>query len=202
MNYTEISLEKLRKISIKEAHKISKEQKIDLLIYVAKAGFPIAKYMNEVFEVPLLGIGAQRKGNKLKQIVGPIMTFMPRFVRDILISFELKSKVHKQDTERHVVFHESLKEVKKEEIRTILVIDDSVDTGHSMKRCCDVIQKEFPEAQIVSYSLNVWEQSKEIFQADYCSFVDTVIRAPMSKDSKEYKKFCKMYDDETRNGYT
>lgn len=201
MNYIEISLEKLRKISIKEANKISKEQKIDLIIYVAKAGFPIATYMNEVFEVPLLGIGAQRKGNKLKQIVGPIMTFMPRFVRDILISFELKSKVHKQDTERHVVFHESLKEIKKEETRTILLIDDSVDTGHSMKRCCDVIQKEFPKAQIISYSLNVWEQSKEIFQTDYCSFADTVIRAPMSKDSKEYKKFCKMYDDETRNGY-
>lgn len=61
MKYTDLSLKELRKISIDEAIKIRNDYPVDLIIYVAKAGFPIAIYMNEVFRAELLGINAQRK---------------------------------------------------------------------------------------------------------------------------------------------
>lgn len=201
MNYTELSLEKLKEVSIEAANKIASERKIDLIIYIAKAGFPIAFYMNEVFQCQLLGIGAQRKGNKMKQLVAPIISFMPRLVRDILISIELKSKVHKEDADRHVEFHESIKKISPKPMNAILVVDDSVDTGHSMVEVIKKVKEEFTETEVFSYSLNVWKQSEELFKTDYSSYTDTVIRAPMSKDSKEYKIFCSMYEKETHNGY-
>lgn len=201
MNYTELSLEKLKEVSIEAANKIASERKIDLIIYIAKAGFPIAFYMNEVFQCQLLGIGAQRKGNKMKQFLAPVISCMPRFVRDMLISIELKSKVHKKDIERHVEFHESIKKIDPQLIDTILVVDDSVDTGHSMVEVVKRVKEKFTGTEVVSYSLNVWKQSEELFKTDYLSYIDTVIRAPMSKDSKEYKVFCNMYEKETQNGY-
>ena len=201
MNYTELSLEKLKEISIEAAEKIASERKIDLMVYIAKAGFPIAFYMNEVFQCQLLGIGAQRKGNKIKQLLAPVISFMPRFVRDMLISVELKSKVHKKDIERHVEFHESVKKIDPKLIDTILVVDDSVDTGHSMVEVVKKVKEKFTGTEVVSYSLNVWKQSEELFKTDYLSYIDTVIRAPMSKDSKEYKTFCNMYEKESKNGY-
>ena len=60
MNCTELSLENLKRVCIEAAKRIDSDRKIDLVIYVAKAGFPIAVYMNEVFETQILGIDAQR----------------------------------------------------------------------------------------------------------------------------------------------
>ena len=131
MNYTELSLEELRKISINAAEKIAEKEKIDLIIYVAKAGFPIALYMNEVFQVQLLGIRAQRKGNTIKNFVGPVLAHMPRLVRDILISIELKSKVHRVDVGRKVEFHAGINNLDIDSFNNILIVDDSVDTGNS-----------------------------------------------------------------------
>lgn len=201
MKYTELSLKELREISIAEAKKIKEQYPVDLIVYVAKAGFPIAFYMNEEFNVKLLGIGAQRKGNSLKSKLGPLVAYCPRFIRDILITIELKTKIHKRDTERNIEFHNSLENLEIDNYKNIIVVDDSVDTGNSMKLVLDAVKEKFSGANIRTYSLNVWEDSKAVFDTDYCSYENTVIRAPMSKDSKEYNEFCKMYDEETEKGY-
>lgn len=193
MNYTELSLETLRKVSIEAAKRIRKEHDIDLIVYVARAGLPIALYMNEVFDVQLLGIETQRKGNRLKTILGPLVSYMPRFVRNGLITIELKSKVHTANKNRNVGFCKSIEEIDTKKYKTILIADDSVDSGYSMKCVSHEVQKRFPQAAIVSYSLNVWDKSEGVFQIDFFSYRNTVIKAPMSKDSKEYKKFCKLY---------
>lgn len=201
MKYTELSLKKLKEISITEATTINKNFPVDLIIYVARAGFPIALYMNEIFNVQLLGIGAQRKGNSFKSKLGPLVAFFPHFVRNLLITIELKTKVHKRDAERNVEFHKSINELLIDRYKNILIVDDSVDTGNSMKLVYEVVQSKFPEAIIKTYSLNVWDESKTVFLTDYYSYENTVIRAPMSKDSKEYKYFCEMYYRETKNEY-
>lgn len=200
MKYTELSLRELREISIAEAKKIKEQYPVDLIVYVAKAGFPIALYMNEVFNVKLLGIGAQRKGNFLKSKLGPLVAYCPRFVRDILITIELKTKVHKRDTERNIEFHNSIESLEIDNYKKIIIVDDSVDTGNSMKLVYEAIRDRFVDAEVRTYALNVWGESKIVFQTDYCSYENTVIRAPMSKDSKEYNKFVDMYNMETKNG--
>lgn len=201
MNYTELSLKELRKISFAEATKIKKEYPVDLIIYVARAGLPIAVYMNEVFATKMLGIDAHRKGNALKSKMGPLVRHCPRFVRDLLITLELKTKVHKRNTERKIEFHKLIDVMDTSGYKNILIIDDSVDTGNSMKLVCEAVKEKFTDARIKTYSLNVWEDSIQVFKTDYSTYENTVIRAPMSKDSKEYNAFCKLYDIETQKGY-
>lgn len=201
MNYTELTLENLKEISCDAAEEISKETSIDLIVYVAKAGFPIAEYMNQVFKVDILGIGAQRKGNFLKEKLGPLLVHCPRFIRDMLITIELKTKVHKRDSERNINFHLSINDMNTQSYENILIVDDSVDTGNSMKMVYNEVIKTFPHANIYSYSLNVWKTSREVFDTNYCTYENTVIKAPMSKDSNEYNEFISMYNKMTMNGY-
>ena len=129
------------------------------------------------------------------------MSYFPVFIRNGLIAIELKSKVHKENSNRNVVFHDSLKNIDTEKIKTILIVDDSVDTGHSLNCVLEKVKVFFPDAIIKTYSLNVWEQSKELVIVDYYTYKNTIIKSPMSKDSKEYQKFCLMYDKTTDNGY-
>lgn len=60
--------------------------------------------MREVFDAPMIGIGTSRDGNNFKEKVGPFVAMLPNFVRNILISIEMKSNKHGKNTERHVHF--------------------------------------------------------------------------------------------------
>ena len=69
-----------------------------------------------------------------------------------------------------------------------------------MKQVVDAITSVFTETEIKVAGLNVWDKSKDIIKTDYVLYENTVIKAPMSKDSTEYKKFIKIYGDDTSNG--
>ena len=197
MKYTELSRKDIENDCFKWAMDIKKSYQPDLIIYVAKAGYLIGREMNRVFDVPLVGISASREGNGLKEIFGPIVSVMPNFIRNFLISVELKSDTHSKNTERKIHMHEGLEMLDKEKFHHILIVDDSVDTGHSMKQVVNVISSMFANAEIKTAGLNVWDKSKSIIDTDFALFNNTVIKTPMSKDSKEYKDFMKIYNIET-----
>lgn len=197
MKYTELSRKDIENDCFKWAMDIKKSYQPDLIIYVAKAGYLIGREMNRVFDVPLVGISASREGNGLKEIFGPIVSVMPNFIRNFLISVELKSDTHSKNTERKIHMHEGLEMLDKEKFHHILIVDDSVDTGHSMKQVVNVISSMFANAEIKTAGLNVWDKSKSIIDTDFALFNNTVIKTPMSKDSKEYKDFMKIYNKET-----
>lgn len=156
--------------------------------------------MREVFDVPMIGIGTSRDGNSFKEKVGPFVAMLPNFVRNILISIEMKSGKHGRNTERHVHFLDNVEEkIDVKTIKNILVAEDSVDTGHSLKQSLNEIKKVLPEAEIKVASLNVWDKSKNIVSVDYSLYQNTIIKALMSKDSKEYKAFIKLYNEETKD---
>lgn len=197
MNYTELSRKDIENDCFNWAKEIQKSYQPDLIVYVAKAGYLIGREMKRVFDVPLVGISASREGNGLKEIFGPIVSVMPNFIRNFLISVELKSDTHSKNTERKIHMHEGLEMLDKEKFHHILIVDDSVDTGHSMKQVVNVISSMFANAEIKTAGLNVWDKSKSIIDTDFALFKNTVIKTPMSKDSKEYKDFMKIYNKET-----
>ena len=182
------------------ARKISESYQPDLIIYIAKGGYLIGREMREVFDVQMIGIGTSRDGNNFKEKIGPFVAMLPNFVRNFLILIEMKSNKHGKSTERHVHFLDNIEEnVDVNKIKNILVAEDSVDTGHSLKQSLDEIKKVFPESEIKVASLNVWDKSKDIVSVDYSLYQNTIIKAPMSKDSKEYKAFIKLYNEETKD---
>ncbi len=200
MKFIELSIKELESQCREWAKEINKSYQPDLIVYVAKAGYLIGKEMKDVFNVPLVGISATREGNRFKEIVGPVISILPNFVRNILISIELKSNKHDKNTERQIHFHKSLEDIKNINIKHILVVDDSVDTGHSMKQVVDAIASVFTDSEIKVAGLNVWDKSKDIIKTDYALYENTVIKAPMSKDSSEYKMFIDIYNKETNGG--
>lgn len=200
MKYIELSRKDIEEQCKDWAKEIQKSYQPDLIVYVAKAGYLIGREMKDVFNVPLVGISATREGNALKEVVGPIVSRMPNFVRNILISLELKSDTHSKNAERQIHFHEGLEKMKSSNIQSILVVDDSVDTGHSMKQVVDAIHSLFGDIEIKIAGLNVWDKSRSIIDSDFALYKNTVIKSPMSKDSKEYKDFMKIYNSETNNG--
>ena len=90
--------------------------------------------------------------------------------------------------------------MKSSNIQSILVVDDSVDTGHSMKQVVDAIHSLFGDVEIKIAGLNVWDKSRSIIDSDFALYKNTIIKTPMSKDSKEYKDFMQIYNSETNNG--
>lgn len=200
MKYIELSRKDIEEQCKDWAKEIQKSYQPDLIVYVAKAGYLIGREMKDVFNVPLVGISATREGNALKEVVGPIVSRMPNFVRNILISLELKSDTHSKNAERQIHYHEGLEKMKSSNIQSILVVDDSVDTGHSMKQVVDAIHSLFGDVEIKIAGLNVWDKSRSIIDSDFALYKNTVIKSPMSKDSKEYKDFMRIYNSETNNG--
>lgn len=200
MKYIELSRKDIEEQCKDWAKEIQKSYQPDLIVYVAKAGYLIGREMKDVFNVPLVGISATREGNALKEVIGPIISRMPNCVRNILISLELKSDTHSKNAERKIHYHEGLKKMKSSNIQSILVVDDSVDTGHSMKQVVDAIHSLFGDVEIKIAGLNVWDKSRSIIDSDFALYKNTVIKTPMSKDSKEYKDFMQIYNSETNNG--
>lgn len=62
-----------------------------------------------------------------------------------------------------------------------------------MEQVKQMVQQYFPQAEIKIFVLNEMLSQKPIIKADYNLYQDTMIRSPMSKDSREYYKFLQLY---------
>lgn len=195
-----LSLENLNKATQEWAGKILIEYSPDIIIYVAKAGFLIGKEFSQVMKSPMIGVETVReKGNGLKSKIAPLIGKLPLFVRNMLIAIELKSGVHKKNDYRKVNMLDEISQLETTKINKILVVDDSIDTGNSILAVKNYISTIFRNAEIRVAGLNVWDMSKEKVFTDYALYKNTIIKAPMSKDSKEYDVFMKMYNNYRNN---
>lgn len=189
----ELSIKNLDEKSKLLAEKISKEFTPDIVIYVARGSYLIGRTVSEYFKVPLIAVGAERKGNSVKEYLAPVLSMLPRFICDLLRKVELKSNVHAKSVEREIKFLDDVNSIDKSVVEKILIIDDSIDTGNSMRCVVELVRKEFASAELKIAVLNVMEQSKDVIQADYYCYRNAMLRTPMSKDSREYSVFVKMY---------
>lgn len=201
MNYTKISLIELCNKCIDWALEIDKVFHPDIVIYVAKAGFLIGYQISKTLNVPLIGIDTVReKGNKIKELVAPIVRKMPDFIRNILITVELKSGVHAKNDKRITGFIDFIDDWDKAKKWKILIVDDSIDTGASITAVRKCVLENFPHSNIKIAGLNVWDKSKEKIYADFALYENTVIKTPMSKDSNEYDAFILLYTEFLNRG--
>lgn len=196
MKCVSLSLEKLREESRNWARSINKNYSPDLIIFVAKAGFIIGYEFSKEMKVPMIGIKTVREtGNNVKSIIAPVFRKLPDFIRNILISVELKLGVHERNNKRIADFL-NMEEVKLYKYaKTILVVDDSIDTGASILAVKKCISQEFPEAEIKIAGLNVWDKSRSKVSIDFALYINTIIKSPMSKDSCDYHEFIKEYNN-------
>ena len=156
----------------------------------------MAVYMSRVFNCGFQPIHAERKTGILKKLFFKLGGGgLPTIVKNFLRLVEFRSGTHRRNSERHVTFSLSMTEAEKENIRTILVIDDSVDTGASLRSVVDKVKETFPASKVYTYALNVFSESENVIKTDFFTFKDRMIRTPMSQDAEEYSDFLDMCRD-------
>lgn len=191
MKYLELSEESTREESRKLAFKIEKNFKPEIVIFVAKGSYYIGDEIAKYFNIPLIEIRAERQKGKLKQVVAPLLKIIPSFIKKILREFEVKSNTHKKNSKRKVILEEKyLKELLK--YKKVLLVDDSIDTGNTIKQIIEYLKKYNLEIKIAG--LNIFSMSEEVIKIDYYNYKDTLLNGPWSNDSKYYKEFIKKYE--------
>lgn len=196
MDCIELSIESLLEQSRDLAHKIKNTYNPDIVIFIARGGYLIGKAIGDEFKIPLLGITAERKGNKIKELVSPILPYIPKSICNLLRKAEVKSNYHKTHGARNVKLLNT--EINLKDFKNILIVDDSVDTGMSMIAVINRIKELNPNAVLKTAALNILANSEENIKIDFYIWKNIIMRTPMSKDSKEYKIFNEIYKEDFR----
>ena len=196
MDCVDLSLKKLYRRCRSWCEQIKPSYAPELVVYIARGGYIIGRAMQAGFDVPLVGIGAARQGSSVKECLFPVLAVLPRKICNAMRRLEIHSGVHQRQSARRVQFHRELADIANPvAIRKILLVDDSIDTGHSMLQVREHVARQFPNAEIRIFVLNEMTERKPVIRADYALYRDTAMRTPMSKDSREYYNVKKLYRD-------
>lgn len=197
MNYLEFSLENVEE-KTRELFKNIKNNgfNYELVIFIAKGAYPIGTKLAELNNVPLLEISARRKGGRLKRILKPFMKFIPKSFLIRMRKKEMNSSYHKTNNDRNVTYLESRFE-KYKNLKKIILVDDSIDTGYSVIEVKKKLNEIFKNAEIKIAVFNTMSES--LIKPDFDLYNDTMISGPWSNDSKYYKNFITIYNDWKKN---
>ena len=197
MDYLELSSKDVEEKSIELYQKIIKDYDYDLVIFIAKGSYTIGKKLADLNNCDLLEVKATRTGNKLKKMLSPFLKVIPKNVKMFLRKKEFNSNIHENNTERNIIYNKDIWDAHKN-CERILLVDDSVDTGYSIKSCKEEIQKFFPSADVKVAAFNYFEKSTKVVNTDYSIYIDTMLNGPWSSDSKYYSTFLEEYNSMKR----
>lgn len=189
------NLEDIRLFSMAIISKFSKEiegSNKALIIGVASGGLPIACSVYENYKavsdkVDYHELKCQRpsttsKEKKLFNIdLSYILKKIPKPILNQLRVIEHSFLSKKRNSQREIIYKSKLIFSNYD---LILVIDDAVDSGYSLKYVVDFIESKAPESKVIS-SVYVTTQSDPIYSADYSHLNNVLIRFPWSKDAKD-----------------
>lgn len=193
----ELNIDDVQKMSLELARKVL--EKPDLVAFVAKGAYLIGRTTAEYFHVPLIEVEAVRSGNRLKKILKPLLAILPSGVKVWLRKKEMSAGIHAQNTDRSVTINDPNK-LLYGNFHSILLVDDSVDTGNTIIAVKNALQKAFPNAHIITAAFFVFEASKALVNIDYSLYGDTFFSAPWSNDSSYEKEFMSEYSKMKEKG--
>lgn len=193
MKFLELSKEKLQEENKKLYNIVIKNYKYDLVIFIARGSYLVGYDLAKLNNANLLEIFANRNGGKLKKMLRPILTIIPRSIKEKLRKKEMNSNYHEKNSDRKISFNE---EIWKNylDCKNILIVDDSIDTGFSVKSVKEVVINFFKDATVKVAVLNYFEKSQKIVKSDYSLYKETMILGPWSNDSKENRDYMKEYN--------
>ncbi len=194
MESIELSLESSKAESKRLAEKICKEYKYDLVIFIAKGAYIIGEELADFNKCRLIEIKATRQGNLIKEKIKNVLNILPGRVKKTLRSIEFNSNIHGKIVERKISYDEQIWQ-QCINCKKIILVDDSVDTGHSMKQCKETVKQYFKNSEIRLAAINVFSKSEKVVDIDYCLYKDKLLEGPWSNDSKENDKFIQLYKE-------
>lgn len=177
-----------------EGH-LSSDKKI-LIIGIAEGGLPVAEIVLRFFEkrtnntVGLEFIKIQRPSTlqkkenfKIKKTLKLAFSILPKFVLNYLRIVEHKklSKRRLSDLVREIKYTST---VDFSLYNLILIVDDAVDSGITMKTAVNFVSEKINENISLQTLSVVVTQSEPVYMPDHFWFRDVLIRFPWSLDGK------------------
>ena len=199
MNYLELSAQNVKEKSRELSYKIKDSGFTpELVIFVARGAYQIGKIVSDNFNCPLLEIRCRREGGKIKDIISPILTSLPGKVKNCLRRGEMfvrnNFEQHESLSERYTEYDNHLWE-KHKDVKKVLIVDDSADSGLSLRAVYDTVTDFFKDAEVRTAVINYFDEALTACRIDYCIYSNTYISGPWSNDSKEHDRFLKKYEE-------
>lgn len=200
MDFVELSIESLREESRRLAALVEINWKPDAVVYLAKGGYLIGLEVADYFGADLLEISAHRSGDSTKERTSNILAKLPFFIRHGLREFEIRHRLKAdsgktQNKTMYITDRYLLKKTPK----NILIVDDSADTGNSLKSARELLLCKYPESNIKIAVFNCFDAAKKNVQIDWYLLRNCLVGTPASKDNSEYQLFIDFYTRSLRN---
>lgn len=176
MRVVELTMEQLRAEALRLAELVGRDYRPDCVVYIARAGLPVARPMGPAFGAPLVEARAPRPASRLKDLAAPALQHLPLEAKCLLrrVELGLRPYAHRQA----LLAGEALPPG----CRRVLVVDDSVDTGATLAAACQQVRLCFGGCGVRTAALNVWDKSARRVKTDYSLYRNTLLMTPLSRD--------------------
>ncbi|SHH34644.1 phosphoribosyltransferase [Winogradskyella jejuensis] len=125
------------------------------------------------------------KGIKKKSLLQKFLKASPNTLLDGLRRMEHRRNLNRKLKEIQSDLEIKI-ESKPETVNTILILDDALDSGITIKSVIQSLQKRFPNSEIKTAVIS-WTNSKSIIAPDYYILKNTLVRFPWSLDYKSQR---------------
>ncbi len=147
-------------------------------------GIKNEKYFNpDIFEY----VKVQRSiGIKNKPVVRQLLKHLPYFILDIIRiaeSYMVRQSIKNLNKENVTNCKIDLKLKNTKAVKTILIVDDAIDTGKTMFTVKSNLLRIFPDAEI-KIAVISWTIENSIEKPDFYLYKGELVRFPWSKDYK------------------
>lgn len=175
------------------AKEIEKVFSPNLIVFIAKSGFLFARPLAEYFHCDMADLVASRPASNGKDFLRPIIKLIPQKVLLALLSSPMMYRFNEKKSTRNITVTERYKAAKHNTYDRLLIVDDSADTGWTIKAVLETIQHDFPGATIKIACYSVVDNSKKRIKVDFWRYENAVILTATSRRSAEYSDFLNEY---------
>ncbi len=191
----DISLNSLNTTSVQLAKLVEQGGFIpEHVLFVERAGLLIGYEVARYFKCPISGVATKRSGGSAKSNLKLVLRYLPRFLTHLLRRIEISSSVHDVKSERRISYDYKLPD----KFKRILLVDDAIDTGHSMLAVMNFLEKRGYSCTNIRVAVITTTAPKPKYVADYSLFSQVICAFPWSYDSRQYHEAWALYDEKKK----
>jgi len=176
------------------ASKVLEEFRPDIVIGVLTGGGAVGREALPTFEscreCRYCEVRLQRGGTRTKEalkintILRPLPEWLLNFMRILEAEFlELKAKFVRPDRSGRLALDDDIRLLLQARGRRVLIMDDTIDTGWTLKTVRDYLETNFPGNE-VRIAVITTAHRHSVVKADFQLYTRTLVRFPWAYDAK------------------
>lgn len=168
----------------------------DLYVGIATGGKFVAEKIRDIISTsaPLMIVKRQRPSTRVKKkfwALEKIISILPTFIQDALRVVECRVAENIFENNRHLPRKKNTVEIltpnvrlPQDGVRSILIIDDTVDSGATLEDVKNHVANMFPGSQIHTAALTVTHRNP-LIRPDYVLHQHAIVKCPWALDGRK-----------------